>query len=126
MSLLEGSKTIGGLKLRPFTLGSFEACEKLGLTLFVGNNGGQVSNEEAMRQMIAFAWVQSTPPEVLVDTFSAGTQNRAIELFKWGLDLRSIDAIAAEVQRIGEAIKSTAVEVQAKPQKGNEETPPPN
>jgi hypothetical protein len=127
MSLLEGSKTIGGIRLRPFTFGTLDACERLKLTLFTSTQGAEgLEQTEVVRQMVAFAWVQSTPPESVVDAFMDGTAARQIELFKHSLEIGAIDALVAEVSRIGEAVKSVSVEVQAKPQKGSEETPPPN
>jgi len=127
MSLLEGPKTIGGLKLRPFTFGTLDACERLGLSLFTNQFGtAGMTNAEVMRQMVAFAWVQTQPPEVVVEAFMEGQAERQIELFKHTLELSAIDALVAEVTRIGEAVKAVSVEVASKPSKGSQETPPPN
>lgn len=127
MSLLEGPKTIGGLKLRPFTFGTLDACERLGLSLFTTQTGtAGLTNAEVMRQMVAFAWVQTQPPEAVVEAFMEGQAERQIELFKHTLELSAIDALVAEVTRIGEAVKAVSVEVASKPSKGSQETPPPN
>lgn len=127
MSLLEGPKTIGGLKLRPFTFGTLDACERLGLSLFTTQTGtAGLTNTEVMRQMVAFAWVQTQPPEAVVEAFMEGQAERQIELFKHTLELSAIDALVAEVTRIGEAVKAVSVEVASKPSKGSQETPPPN
>lgn len=127
MSLLEGPKTIGGLKLRPFTFGTLDACERLGLSLFTSQHGANgLTNAEVMRQMVAFAWVQTQSPEAVVEAFMEGQAERQIELFKHTLELSAIDALVAEVTRIGEAVKAVSVEVVSKPSKGSQETPPPN
>lgn len=126
MSLLEGPKTIGGLKLRPFTFGTLDACERLGLTLFTSQSNQSLSTSEVMRQMVAFAWVQTQPPEAVVEAFMDGLAERQIELFKHTLELSAIDALVTEVSRIGEAVKAVSVEVASKPSKGSQETPPPN
>lgn len=127
MSLLEGPKTIGGLKLRPFTFGTLDACERLGLSLFTTQAGtAGLTNAEVMRQMVAFAWVQTQSPEAVVEAFMDGRAERQIELFKYTLELSAIDALVAEVTRIGEAVKAVSVEVASKPSKGSQETPPPN
>ena len=77
MSLLEGPKTIGGLKLRPFTFGTLDACERLGLSLFTSQHGSDgLTNAEVMRQMVAFAWVQTQPPETVVEAFMDGRAER--------------------------------------------------
>jgi hypothetical protein len=128
MTLLEGSKKLAGLTLRPFTFGTLEACEKLSLTLFTSPDAAVgMSPGEIRRQMASFAWVQTESPERIVEAFSSDTAERQISLFQHSLEIDQLDALVSEVTRIAGAIKAVSVEVIPKPSSGkNEETPPPN
>ena len=128
MTLLEGSKKLASLTLRPFTFGTLEACEKLDLTLFTSPSAAEGMNpSEIRRQMVSFAWVQTASPEAIVEAFSSGTAERQISLFQHCLELDQLDALVAEVTRIAGAIKAVSVDVIPKPSSGRgEETPPPN
>lgn len=127
MTLLEGSRTIAGLKLRPFSFGTLEACEKLKLSLFMDSNAGsELSAGEIRRQICSFAWVQSADPETVCDAMTDGTAEKLINRFQFALGIDCIDELVAEVTRIASAVKSVSVEVMPKPTRGNEETPPPN
>lgn len=56
----ETETTIGGLRLRPFSLGTLNVCRQLDLTLFLDGEA-ELGDEEKQRQIVAFAWVQSAP-----------------------------------------------------------------
>lgn len=127
MTLLEGSKKLGSLTLRPFTFGTLEACEKLGLTLFTTANGSEgMEAAEIRRQIISFAWVQSESPENVVSAFSSGTAEKEIRLFQFRIELSELDGLVSEVTRIANSIKAVAVDVVEKPTKSTGEQPPPN
>lgn len=127
MTLLEGTRTIAGIKLRPFSFGTLEACERLRLTLFMDANAAQeLSPGEIRRQICSFAWVQSADPETVCDAMTDGTAEKLINRFQFSLGVECIDELVAEVTRIASAVKSVSVEVMPKPTRGNEETPPPN
>jgi hypothetical protein len=127
MTLLEGSRTIAGIKLRPFSFGTLEACERLKLTLFTSPAGAaELLPSEVRRQIVAFAWVQSADPETVCDAMTDGNAERLINRFQFTLGVDCVDELIAEVTRIASAVKSVGVEVMPKPGRGNEETPPPN
>lgn len=127
MSFLETSKEIAGLKLRPFTFGTLEACERLNLTLFTAATPSEeLPASEIRRQMASFAWVQSAPLDHVLAAFAGGTEVAEIMRFQFGLEIGQLEKLIAEVQRISEAVKAVAVEVVEKPGKRSTETPPPN
>ena len=128
MSFLEGPKTIGSIKLRPFSFGTLEACERMNLTLFTSPSGADgLSASEVRRQIVSFAWVQSQAPEVVVEAMTNGTHEKAVALFQFGLGVDCVNELVAEVQRIAEAVKAVSVDVVQKPGSGrHEDTPPPN
>jgi len=127
MTLLEGSRTIAGIKLRPFSFGTLEACERLNLTLFTGAaEASQMVAAEIRRQIVSFAWVQLADPDTVCGAMMDGTAEGLINRFQFSLGIDCIDELISEVTRIAAAVKSVSVEVMPKPSRGNEETPPPN
>lgn len=108
---LDGEKTIGGLVFRPFTIGSKAICEQLGLSLFVTGDGADAPGE-ADRQIAAFAWLHAAPlPEVLKAIREKRAEEAALE-FSFSLNLKSLNAIVAEINRISKQASENSVEIE--------------
>lgn len=109
-AFFEGTATVGSLTLRPFTIGSMTACRKLGLTLFTGE-ASDAAQEDVQRQVVAFAWLQSTPvPKVLAE-LRAGTAQAAIDAFEWTLKPSDLPLLEAEINRISRSVAAGSVDV---------------
>ncbi len=121
----DGPTEVGGLRLRPFSLGTLNVCRQLELTLFL-EEGAELSEEEQIRQLVAFAWAQSAPmPEVLKALRSGTARERAAE-FEFRMGIEDLPALVAEIQRISGLASAAAVEVVPKPGAAGDEDAPPN
>jgi hypothetical protein len=116
---------IAGLKLRPFSLGTLNLCRRLGLTLFTGQAGGDVSDEEKQRQIVAFLFIQSRPLDEVLRAVRAERFDEDFLLpFSLTLPLSAIPEAVAEIGRIMDAAGAAAVEIERKPGAGAEDAPP--
>ena len=111
---------VAGLHLRPFSIGTFNLLQRLGIKL-----DGNQSESEQMRNLASLAWIQSAPiPEVL-KAVHAGKAHEAIDAFMFTIDLSRVGELSVELNRIGEQVAAASFSVEPKPGQ-QEETPPPN
>lgn len=112
-AFFDGTTSIGALKLRPFSIGSMTACRKLGLTLFTGSEDS-VSEEEVQRQIVAFAWIQTAPLELVQSSIRNGTAQDQIDRFEFQLVPSDLKRLESEINRISRLAAAAAVEVVSK------------
>jgi hypothetical protein len=111
---------VAGLRLRPFSIGTFNLIQRLGVKL-----DGQQDEAKQMRDLAAVAWMQSAPiPEVL-KAVHTGKAEETIDAFMFQIDLSRVGELSAELNRIGEQVAAATFSVEPKPGQ-QEETPPPN
>lgn len=121
-SFSEGSKEFGKITLRPFTVGTLSLCRQLKLSMFTGESDG--SGLDQQRQIMAFAWAQSAPLAQVLQAVRSGKWVEAVEEFEFGIIPAQITELVEEINRISTAIKAAAVDVEEKPNTGDEDAPP--
>lgn len=121
-SFSEGSKEFGKITLRPFTVGTLSLCRQLKLSMFTGE--GDDSELDQQRQIMAFAWAQSAPLAQVLQAVRSGKWVEAVEEFEFGIIPAQITELVEEINRISTAIKAAAVDVEEKPNTGDEDAPP--
>lgn len=109
-AFLESPSEIGGLTLRPFTIGSMTACRKMGLSIFTGGEK-EPTAEEIQRQIVAFAWLQSEPLQKVLTALRSGAWEAAVDEFEWKVQPQDLKAMEAEITRISGQIGLAAVDV---------------
>lgn len=121
-SFSEGLKEFGKITLRPFTVGTLSLCRQLKLSMFTGE--GSDSGLDQQRQIMAFAWAQSAPLAQVLQAVRSGKWVEAVEEFEFGIIPAQITELVEEINRISTAIKAAAVDVEEKPNTGDEDAPP--
>lgn len=117
------SKTVGGIKLRAFSIGSKQIADLLDLTMFAGN--GEVTSEiELQRQINTFVWMQSAPLEEVASAVANNTAGQAALIYSLGINLSDLPAIIAEIERIGQQVAANDVRVESKYKASKEDEPP--
>lgn len=96
-----------GLRLRPFSLWTLDACREMGLTYFLGSEDAPSTLSERRHQVAALAWAhwEQTPEPAIDRAIVAGTWPDAVRAFtvrpEVGADLPAfleyVDAIALGV-----------------------------
>lgn len=125
-NITDGVQELAGLSLRPFSLGTLELCQQLGLTLFSG--GGVPSDAaERMRQVAAYLFVQSEPlAEVLKAVDAPDFEQAYLRPFKFrltpGVVERAWGLIEENLSRAGAAM----VAIEPRPGRDSGDAPPPN
>jgi hypothetical protein len=127
-STFEVEKDVCGLRLRPFTIGTMQACKALGLSLFTDPEAVKfLTQDEANRQVVALGWIQSADRREVVESIADGTAEKKISLFAWDITLEGVEALVAEVMRISGMVQKASVEVIQKPSSSSsKDNPPPN
>jgi hypothetical protein len=112
------------LGLRPFSIGTFNMCRKMGLTLFTGGKATEKSLDP-LEQLVALAWLQSQPlPEVL-RALREKTWQSEVELWQFELPPSTLNQLTAEVKRMGEQASAAVVDVEKQPTAPGGSTPKP-
>jgi len=112
----EGTVKLAGHELRPFTFGSFTLCRKLNLTLFTKDGATEeLDEDETMRQLAAFFWIQSQPVKDVLDAVRAGTAELSIEDFQFEIPVHALPAIMRRVTALSQLAAAAAVEIEDKP-----------
>ena len=125
-AFLQNGFDIDGLKLRPFTAGSYIIAERRGLSLFTGDSKG-ADNPEQLRQVMAFLYMQSAPlQEVLSASRNTEKWNDAVDLFALSVPVSAIPKAMELITILCEQAGAATVETIAKPGSSSSETPPPN
>jgi hypothetical protein len=110
------------LKLRKFTVLSHRNLIKLGVTLFT--EGTENLDQAGLtEQILALVWERSTPVEEVLDAIENGTAWRKILASGEAFELEQYADLVAEVNRVGEALKSKTVEVVARPGAEDKDAP---
>jgi hypothetical protein len=110
---------VAGLRLRPFSIGTFNLLQRLKIQI-----DGDVPEDDQMRNLAAVAWMQSAPiPEVL-KAVHTGKADEAIDAFMFQIDLSRVGELSAELNRIGEQVAAASFGIEAKPGDKEESTPP--
>jgi hypothetical protein len=112
------------LGLRPFSIGTFNACRKMGLTLFTGAKATE-DTMPPLEQLVALAWLQSEPlPHVLL-CLRDGTWKEKVELWAFELPPSTLNQLTVEVKRMGEQAAGAVVDVEKQPTASGGSTPKP-
>lgn len=106
----ESGMNVGGLKMRPFSLGTLSLARQLGLTMFTGpldaageGEEGQIpalSPAELQRQMAVFCWMQTKPLKGVLEHVRTGTWEAEVQEFEFELEVGALPALMGEVERI--------------------------
>ncbi len=116
------SKTIGGIKLRPFSIGSKQVADLLNLTIF---SGGEATSEiELQRQINTFVWMQSAPLDEVAEAVANNSAGKAALIHSLGIELTHLPDIIAEIERIGQQVAANEVRVESKHKLTCEDEPP--
>lgn len=123
--ILDGPRSIEGIKLRAFSFGSLQLCRVLKLTLFTEEADPYAEEDEGedQRQLVAFAWLQSEPLDEVLEAVADGTAEAKILKFSFTLDLSNLTPLMNEVNRISSGISAAAFEAHPK-HKGSTDSPP--
>lgn len=118
----EAERDAAGLRLRPFTIGSQDACEAMGLTVFTGG-GNELTEAEVRLQVVAFAWLQSAPLQEVLRHLSQDTWRAEVKAFSFGIEPRQQEQLIGEINRISAAASAASVDVLPKPGHGKDDSP---
>ena len=110
---------VAGLRLRPFSIGTYNLIQRLGIRL-----DSDLPESQQMRNIAAIAWLQSAPIPEILRAVHTGKADEAIDAFMFSIDLSRIGELSAELNRIGEAVTAASFEVESKPGDKEESTPP--
>ena len=110
---------VAGLRLRPFSIASFNLIQRLGIKL-----DSAQTDAEQMRNLAALAWIQSAPIPEVIKAVHSGKANESIDAFMFTIDLSRVGELSSELNRIGEAVSAASFGVEAKPGDKEESTPP--
>jgi len=110
---------VAGLRLRPFSIASFNLIQRLGIKL-----DGAQTDAEQMRNLAALAWIQSAPIPEVIKSVHCGKADESIDAFMFTIDLSRVGELSAELNRIGEQVAAASFGVEAKPGDKEESTPP--
>jgi len=123
----EVPSVICGITLRPFTLGTMQACRALELSLFTDSEKSEsISDEEKQFQVCALAWMQSEDLAVVKKAIRDGSARDRISDFMWDVPIDGVQKFADEIQRISKMAGDRAVEVVPRPGGKSEDGQPPN
>jgi len=114
------SKTIGGIKMRPFSIGSRQIADLLNISMIYGE---AVSEVELQRQINTFVWMQSAPVEEVAEAIANNTAGKAALVYALNIEFHRLPEIITEIERIGKQIAANEIRVESK-YKSDEETPP--
>ena len=125
-SFLEGESVIDGMKLRPFTLGTYLTCEKRGLSMFTGGSV-ELTPAERTEQAIAFLYLQTAPiEEVIITRGNQKAFDEAVGRFSFTLPMSAAQKVVELIHDLCEQTANASVETISKPGGSVEENAPPN
>ena len=121
----EGTVTLAGHEIRPFTFGSLTLCRKLGLTLFTDEGSADdISEEETMRQLAVFFWFQSQPVNLVLATVRADKVTEVVDEFEFDIDIHAMPALLRRIKNLSTLASEAAVELEEKPNSRDDDAPP--
>jgi hypothetical protein len=114
------TETVGGLKLRPWTLSTRKSIMAL-IPEF------KEDEDSIQRQIVTIAWIQSQEPEDVEQMIRDGSAEKKITEFENRFPLAAFPSVAAWAAKQAEAVQSAVVTVVPKPSSGSKgEQAPPN
>lgn len=119
-----GEESVGGFKLRPWTLSTRKFLMKL-----CPDIEDKDDQEKIQSQIVTIAWIQSNDPKFVDECIKAGTAEEKISEFENEFPLQSFPAIAEWAARHAKAIQDAVVVVVPKPSESrstSKDTPPKN
>jgi len=120
-------QTIAGVTLRPFTLGTMQACRALELSIFTDSQKSEFASEEEKQfQICALAWMQSEDLNVVKKGIRDGSARDMILDFMWSIPIDAMPKFIDEIQRISSMAGERSVEVVPRPAGKAEDGQPPN
>lgn len=123
----EGTVTLAGHELRPFTFGSLTLCRRLKLSLFTDEGASdELSEADTMNQLAAFFWIQSQPVPEVLKAVRDGSANEAIEAFEFDIPIHALPDLMRRINELSELAGAAAVEVEQKPDSKSDTKEPPN
>lgn len=114
---------IGGFEFRPFSIGTLQNARKLKLTMIMGK-GGKLKQEDLVRQVTVYAWMQSAPIRDVSRAIREGTWEEEVDVFSAALDVPTIIALMREVERHVEQIGDHAFDLMPRDESSAEDPPP--
>ena len=103
-----GLETVGGVKLRPWTLSTRKSIMAL-IPEF------KEDEDSIQRQIVTIAWIQSNEPEDVEQMILDGTAQKKISEFENRFPLAAFPAIASWAAKQAEAVQDAVVTVAPKP-----------
>ena len=122
-AILEGEREIGSIKLRPWTTGSKNFADKMGLSIFTGDSEG-LSQSEIEWQIFAFAWLHSEPLKEVIRSVRDGSYREKVDEFLFRLPIDLLPKLCEEITRISELVRKQMVAVIPKPNSEDKGAPP--
>jgi hypothetical protein len=121
-----GERRIGGIKLRPYTVGSMQLVHLLKLSMFTRSKDDPPLNLDAMeeqRQIMTFAWMQSADKDDIADAIRDETVDRCVLKFSLEVTFDMLPALMAEINLIGEMVAASSVRVESKYPSSDDDAP---
>lgn len=131
---------MNGLKLRPFSAGSYLICQRRGLSMFTGEAPNidpdlpmesqifQTTVADQLWQMTAFLYLHAAPmTDVLIASGNDEAFRSAVDAFAFTLSPTIFSSALEQITRLCQQVGSSAVAVEPKPTAGtSQESAPPN
>jgi hypothetical protein len=121
-----GERRIGNLKLRPYTMGSMQLAYLLKLTMFTRGKDDpplELDDLEEQRQIMAFAWMQSSDEDDIADAVRDDTVDRCVLKFSLNVTFDMLPGLMAEINRINAMLAATSVRVESKYPSSEDDAP---
>ncbi len=121
-----GERRIGGIKLRPYTVGSMQLAHLLKLTMFTRSKDDpplDLDEMEEQRQIMAFAWMQSADKDDIADAIRDDTVDRCVLMFSLDVTFDMLPTLMVEMNRIGEMVAASSVRVESKYPSSDDDAP---
>lgn len=118
-----GPIRIGALEFRPFSIMTLQCARKLDLSMIMGS-GAELDQEELVRQVTIYAWMQASPIRDVSRAIREGTWEEEVDVFAAALDVPTIIALMREVERHVEQIGDHAFDLMPRDEKSSEDPPP--
>jgi hypothetical protein len=118
------SRAVAGIILRPFSLGSMQACYMLDLSIYTDSTERKRSDAETQRQVITFAWMHAVPETEVIDAICRNRVTEEVFKFSFSIPFDAVEQLYEETQRIADMIAASSVRVESKTSPTKAEEPP--
>jgi hypothetical protein len=120
----DGMISAGDLVLRPFTLGTLDLCQEIGLTLFTGESADDISTSDKTRQAATYLWMQSEPIDSVLAAVEKGKVKETVRRWMFKIPPSVLEEATPKIMASIEAATAARVEVEEKPDHKPETAPP--